>query len=255
VLVGIVKLVHHSATPGVGIGPGWFLVLLLAGALAGAGCVVGPAAAVRRIDTDPRALRLGVLAMSLGTATNADVSIAAIAYGFTVNSLIPQYSVIPDLWWLATNGWPTIAMTQALNQQNGGLANIGTWVIGQLLMVNIALAWVWILGIRFLWRSDRPLWRALVWAYGLLFVLFALTTGAKSYYLAAGYVYLLAAGAVRLQGWWAAHRARSWLVAVATALTTALVLPVVSRSCRPATSAGSWRSTRRLVRRSAGRRW
>src|ERR1019366_8735609 len=60
-----------------------------------------------------------------------------------------------------------------------------------------------------------------------LFVLFALTTGAKSYCLAAGYVYLLAAGAVRLQGWWAAHRARSWLVAMATALTTALILPVV----------------------------
>jgi hypothetical protein len=134
---------------------------------------------------------------------------------------------IPDLWWQAANGWPTIAMTQALNQQNGGLGNISTWVIGQLLMVNIALAWVWVVGIRFLWRSDRPLWRALVWAYGLLFVLFALTTGAKSYYLAAGYVYLLAAGAVRLQGWWAAHRVRSWLVAVATALTTALILPVV----------------------------
>jgi 4-amino-4-deoxy-L-arabinose transferase-like glycosyltransferase len=134
---------------------------------------------------------------------------------------------IPDLWWQATNGWPTIAMTQALNQQNGGLGNISTWVIGQLLMVNIALAWVWVVGLRFLWRSDRPLSRALVWAYGLLFVLFALTTGAKSYYLAAGYGYLLAAGAVRLQGWWAAHRVRSWLVAVATALTTALILPVV----------------------------
>jgi hypothetical protein len=100
-------------------------------------------------------------------------------------------------------------------------------IVGQLLMVNIALAWVWIVGIRYLWRSDRPLWRALVWAYGLLFVLFALTTGAKSYYLAAGYVYLLAAGAVRLERWWAAHRVRSWLVAVATALTTALILPVV----------------------------
>jgi Dolichyl-phosphate-mannose-protein mannosyltransferase len=134
---------------------------------------------------------------------------------------------IPDLWWQATNGWPTIAMTQALNQENGGLGNISTWVIGQLLMVNIALAWVWIVGIRFLWRSERPLWRALMWAYGLLFVLFALTTGAKTYYLAAAYVYLLAAGCVRLEGWWAAHRARSRLVLTATALTTALILPVV----------------------------
>jgi hypothetical protein len=118
-------------------------------------------------------------------------------------------------------------MTQPLNQQNGGLGNSSTWVIGQLLMVNIALARVWVVGIRCLWTVERPLWRALVWAYGLLFLLFALTTGAKTYYLAAGYVYLLAAGTVSLEGWCAAHRARSWLVLTATALTTALILPVV----------------------------
>jgi hypothetical protein len=60
-----------------------------------------------------------------------------------------------------------------------------------------------------------------------LFVLFALTTGAKIYYLAAAYVYLLAAGAVRVEAWWATHRVRSGLVLAATALTTALILPVV----------------------------
>jgi len=50
---------------------------------------------------------------------------------------------------------------------------------------------------------GRPLWQALVWAYCLLFVFFALTTGAKIYYLAGAYVYLLAAGAVRIEGrWW-----------------------------------------------------
>lgn len=91
VLVAITKLVHHSATPGVGIGPEWFLVLLAAGISAGAGCVIGPAAAVRRIDTDPCALQLGVLAMALGTATMLIVSISTIAYGFTANGLIPQY--------------------------------------------------------------------------------------------------------------------------------------------------------------------
>src|ERR1019366_122439 len=74
-----------------------------------------------------------------------------------------------------------------------GLANIGTWVVGQLGMVTLALAWVWVAGLRFLWRSGRPLWRAMAWAYGLLFVLFAGTTGAKTYYLGAAYVYLLRA--------------------------------------------------------------
>ena len=55
-------------------------------------------------------------------------------------------------------------------------------------MVTLALAWLWVVGIVFLWRSGRPLWRALVWAYALLFVLFALTTGAKIITWQAAYV-------------------------------------------------------------------
>ena len=92
-------------------------------------------------------------------------------------------------------------MTESLNRENGGPANIGSWIVGQLLMTSLALVWVWVLGLPFLWRSGRPLWRALVWAYGLLFVFFAVTTGSKIYYLAGAYVYLLAAGAVRIERW------------------------------------------------------
>ncbi|HEV3310277.1 MAG TPA: glycosyltransferase family 39 protein [Chloroflexota bacterium] len=134
---------------------------------------------------------------------------------------------IPDLWWQAQHNWPTIAMTRTLNQENGGYANIVTWVVGQLLMVSLALAWLWVAGIGFLWQSNRPLWRALVWAYVLLFVLFALTTGGKVYYLAGAYVCLLAAGAVRTEAWLADRRRRSWTLLAATTLTTLIVLPVV----------------------------
>ena len=42
-----------------------------------------------------------------------------------------------------------------------------SWVIGQLIMTGLALVWVWVAGLRFLWRSGCPLWRALAWAYGL----------------------------------------------------------------------------------------
>ena len=73
----------------------------------------------------------------------------------------------------------TIAMTNALSQEHGGLLNIITWVIGRLGLVTLALVWVWVAGLRFLRRSGRPLWQALAWAYGLLFVLFALTTSAR----------------------------------------------------------------------------
>ena len=50
----------------------------------------------------------------------------------------------------------------------------------------------------------------LVWAYALLFVTFMLTTGAQIYYVTGTYVFLLAAGAVALDGWLAARRSRMY---------------------------------------------
>ncbi len=134
---------------------------------------------------------------------------------------------VPDIWWQSLHGWPTIAMTRSLNQENGGLGNIANWVVGQFLMATLALVWVWIVGLRFLWRSGRPLWRALVWAYGMLYVLFALTTGAKIYYLAGTYVYLLAAGSVSLETWLSARPQRWRRLMGWTALSSALTLPAV----------------------------
>jgi hypothetical protein len=146
---------------------------------------------------------------------------------FLAGAAIAVAFEVPDLWWQAQHGWATIAMTHALNRENGGLANIGTWVVGQLGIVTLALAWVWVAGLRFLWRSGRPLWRAMAWAYGLLFVLFAVTTGAKTYYLGAAYVYLLAAGAVAIDAWLQARPGRLRNLLLASALTTAVAVPIV----------------------------
>jgi 4-amino-4-deoxy-L-arabinose transferase-like glycosyltransferase len=157
---------------------------------------------------------------------------------FAVGAVIAAAFTIPDIWWQAQHQWATIAMTRALNQENGGPGNIATWVISQLLMTALALLWVWVVGLRFLWRSGRPLWRGLAWAYGLLFVFFALTTGAKIYYLAGAYVYLLAAGAVAIDGWLAARAPRLWSLLLATGLTTAVTLPFVL-PVLPAADAGS----------------
>jgi len=142
---------------------------------------------------------------------------AAIAAAFT----------IPDIWWQAQHQWATIAMTRALAQENGGLANIANWVIGQLLMTALAMVAVWVAGLRFLWRSGRPLWRALAFAYVILFVFFALTTGGKIYYLGGAYIYLLGAGAVAIDRWLAARKARLRVLLVATAASFALAAPVV----------------------------
>jgi 4-amino-4-deoxy-L-arabinose transferase-like glycosyltransferase len=146
---------------------------------------------------------------------------------FALGVAVAAAFTVPDLWWQAQHQWATIAMTQALNQANGGLGNVGTWVIGQLIVVTLALAWVWLAGLRFLWRSRRPLWRALVWAYALLFVFFAITTGAKIYYLAGAYPALLAAGMVAIDRWLAARPGRVRGLLLATAATTAAALPIV----------------------------
>ena len=146
---------------------------------------------------------------------------------FAAGAVIAAAFTIPDVWWQAQHQWATIAMTRALAQENGGLGNIASWVIGQLIMTTLALAAVWVAGLRFLSRSGRPLWRALAWAYAILFVFFVLTTGGKIYYLAGAYIYLLGAGAVAIDGWLAARAGRLRRLLLATAVTTALAVPVV----------------------------
>ena len=150
---------------------------------------------------------------------------------FAAGAAIAAAFTIPDIWWQAQHQWATVAMTRALAQENGGLGNIASWVIGQLIMTALPMVVVWAAGLRLLWRSGRPLWRALAWAYALLFVFFALTTGGKIYYLAGAYIYLLGAGAVALDGWLAArtNRLRNLLLAtaIATAAAISLVLPVL----------------------------
>jgi 4-amino-4-deoxy-L-arabinose transferase-like glycosyltransferase len=146
---------------------------------------------------------------------------------FLAGAVIAAAFTIPDIWWQAQHQWATIAMSRVLAQENGGAANIATWVIGQVIMTALALVWVWVAGLRFLWRSERPLWRSLAWAYGLMFVFFALTAGAKVYYLAGAYIYLLAAGAVAIDGWLTARPGRLRRLLVTTAVTAAAFLPIV----------------------------
>jgi dolichyl-phosphate-mannose-protein mannosyltransferase len=145
---------------------------------------------------------------------------------FAAGAVIAVAFELPDLWWQAQHGWATIAMTEALHRENGGLANTGTWIAGQLFITVLSLAGVSVIGLWCLWRSGRPLWRALAWAYGLLFVLFAVTTGAKIYYLAAAYIYLAAAGAVAIDGWLQARAGRLRNLALATAVITAATVPL-----------------------------
>ena len=173
-----------------------------------------------------RSIALFAVALVVGVVASGGARRLANRW-FLAGVLIAVACTVPDLWWQVTHHWPTVEMTRSLHRENGGTGNIARWIVGQLFEVTLALVWVWVVGVRTLWRSDRPLWRALVWAYGLLFVLFALTTGGKVYYLAAAYVYLLAAGAVTIEDRLDESEVRRRRLFALTALTTLLTLPVV----------------------------
>lgn len=202
----------------------------------------GLALVVARIGRtgDTRWWLAGGVVAGIGTEDNHLVGILAVALTvcallsgghrmvrgrwFLAGAVIAVAFLVPDLWWQADHDWATIAMTQSLNHKNGGALNIITWILGQLAITSVAMILVWAAGLRFLWRSGRPLWRTLALAYGLLFVVYALTTGAQVYYLAGVYVCLLAAGAVSLDEWLRVRPARLRRLLAVTAVTTAFAV-------------------------------
>jgi 4-amino-4-deoxy-L-arabinose transferase-like glycosyltransferase len=185
----------------------------------------------------------GGLVLGLGLANKHSVGLFAVALvigiflaggrrlvlnrWFAAGAAIAVAFTIPDIWWQAQHQWATIGMTHALAQENGGLGNIVGFVIGQLIMSAVAMVAVWVAGLRFLWRSGRPLWRALVWAYAILFVFFAVTTGGKIYYLAGAYIFLLAGGAVAIDARLAAAARGLRRLLLATAVSVAIAVPLV----------------------------
>ena len=120
---------------------------------------------------------------------------------FAAAALIAAAFTIPDLWWQAGHQWATIAITRALSREDGGPGNIGTWVASQLLMTALALVRDWAAGCAFC-GGPGGRWPGRT---GCRSLFFAVTVGAKIYHLAGAYVYLLAAGAVAVDGWLAAR--------------------------------------------------
>jgi hypothetical protein len=192
-----------------------------------AGALVGVGAEFNHLAAIFAAVLLTAVLLGPARRTVADRRLLA-------GAAIAALPVVPDLWWQAHHGWAMFEMTHVLNGEHGGPANILTWIVGQLGMSCLAMTLVWLAGLRFLWRSGRPLWRCLVIAYAVLFVLFAVTTGAQVYYLAGLYVCLLAAGAVGLDGWLHARRGRLRGLLIGTAVSAALsavvVLPLLPAS-------------------------
>jgi hypothetical protein len=107
--------------------PRWWL---LAGAVLGVGL-----ANKHNVGSFARAIVIGLL-VSGGRRL-------VVNWWFLAGALVAAAFTVPNLWWQAHHGWPTVAMTRQLNRENGGVGNIATWIVGQLLIASLALLWVW----------------------------------------------------------------------------------------------------------------
>jgi 4-amino-4-deoxy-L-arabinose transferase-like glycosyltransferase len=110
-----------------------------------------------------------------------------------VGVVIAALIALPNFLWQAANDFPQLEMARALTERSDGPAAFVLEQVGLLsivLVVPAAFGW---------WRLVRSpamaRWRPIGVAFALLYVFF-LVTGGKSYYVAAMYPVLLAAGSV-----------------------------------------------------------
>lgn len=128
----------------------------------------------------------------------------------------------PWILWQAAHGWPQIDVSRAI--AGGGSTSSQPWwavVPFQVLLVSPPLAPVWIAGLVSLFR-DRELRdvRFLAWAWVVLAVVF-MATGGKPYYLSGLLPVLIAAGAIKADGWLSRGRARRRRRLLVAAIVTA----------------------------------
>lgn len=88
-VIAIAHLVPHSRTPGVGIGTGWYLVVLALGLVAAAACAAAPTVALRRVDAHRPALRLATAAALPATIAIVFATATAAAYAIALPATAP----------------------------------------------------------------------------------------------------------------------------------------------------------------------
>lgn len=146
----------------------------------------------------------------------------------------------PWLLWQAEHGWPQIDVSREI-AAGGSTSSEPWWAIVpfQILLVSPLLAPVWIVGLAsfFIDRSQRD-FRFLAWAWLVLAVVL-MATGGKPYYLAGLLPALIAAGAIRADGWLERGRVRARRAGLTAAIAVGGVASVlIALPVLPADKAG-----------------
>jgi hypothetical protein len=133
----------------------------------------------------------------------------------------------PNLIWLATHGWPQLAMASALHHENNSIGDYAAGLPAQLLYLGLLLVPLVIAGFISLWRTSELRFIAVAATIIVVYVL-AWIPG-KVYYADGMAPAVLAAGAVAAERWIARARRprlRRGLVIAAPLIGVALVLPL-----------------------------
>lgn len=153
-----------------------------------------------------------------------------------VGGVVAAIGLAPYVVWNATHGWATLGFWA---NYSGKLVHGSaiSFLVQQILTANPANLPLWIAGLTFYFSPVGKRYRALGWAFVILFVLFGVTQ-AKAYFLSPAYPVLFAAGAVRLEAW--TRSARRWLrpTYAGVLVLTGLILAPVAMPILPPTTFG-----------------
>jgi hypothetical protein len=134
----------------------------------------------------------------------------------------------PNVIWQATHGWPQLAMSAALHQQNTSPADYAGALPAQLLYLGLLVAPLVVAGFVVLWRTPELRFLAITATLVVVYVL-AWVPG-KVYYGDGVAPAVLAAGAVAAERWIARARrprVRRWVVVAASLVGVAVALPTL----------------------------
>ncbi len=190
--------------------PHWWLG---AGAVAGAG-----------LESD-NLLALLLIGLALGLLTSAHRGVLRTRWPWLASG-IAAVIWAPNLIWLATHGWPQLAMASALHQQNTSPGNYAAGVPAQFLYLGLLVAPLVVAGFIRLWRAPELRFIAVAATLVVVYVL-AWIPG-KPYYSDGMAPAVLAAGAVATERWitrGARPRVRRWVVVAAALVSLAPLLP------------------------------
>ena len=154
---------------------------------------------------------------------------------FVIAAILAVLLFLPNLVWLAHHGFPFLEFERN-SRQSGSRILRGpvSSFLNQALIMNPALAPLWMTGLVWLFSRRAQSFRFLAWTTCLLMV-FMVGVQAKNYYVAPIYPVLFKAGAVALERF--TLRSRLWMrpvyasaIVLSGLLLSPLVMPVLSVS-------------------------